>query len=170
MKEVAIAILYQFPTEDAPQPKLLMQLRDPIPGIAYPGHWGLFGGHLEPNESPEEALRRELLEEIQYDAASLIYMGNYGDDQVHRHLFQGPLTVSLENLTLLEGWDMALLSWDEIKTGECYSHKAKQVKPVAVSYTHLRAHETVLDLVCRLLLEKKNRSRRSTMVRSITWH
>ena len=24
----------------------------------------------------------------------------------------------------------------------------------AVSYTHLRAHETVLDLVCRLLLEK----------------
>src|SRR5664280_3655264 len=26
---------------------------------------------------------------------------------------------------------------------------------VSVSYTHLRAHETVLDLVCRLLLEKK---------------
>ena len=24
-----------------------------------------------------------------------------------------------------------------------------------VSYTHLRAHETVLELVCRLLLEKK---------------
>ena len=24
-----------------------------------------------------------------------------------------------------------------------------------VSYTHLRAHETVLDLVCRLLLETK---------------
>ena len=29
----------------------------------------------------------------------------------------------------------------------------------AVSYTHLRAHETVLDLVCRLLLEKKKESR-----------
>ena len=28
-----------------------------------------------------------------------------------------------------------------------------------VSYTHLRAHETVLDLVCRLLLEKKNTSK-----------
>ena len=27
---------------------------------------------------------------------------------------------------------------------------------LSVSYTHLRAHETVLDLVCRLLLEKKN--------------
>ena len=28
----------------------------------------------------------------------------------------------------------------------------------AVSYTHLRAHETVLDLVCRLLLEKKKQT------------
>ena len=27
----------------------------------------------------------------------------------------------------------------------------------SVSYTHLRAHETVLDLVCRLLLETKKR-------------
>ena len=28
-----------------------------------------------------------------------------------------------------------------------------------VSYTHLRAHETVLDLVCRLLLEKKKKQK-----------
>ena len=27
-----------------------------------------------------------------------------------------------------------------------------------VSYTHLRAHETVLDIVCRLLLEKINQA------------
>ena len=31
-----------------------------------------------------------------------------------------------------------------------------------VSYTHLRAHETVLDLVCRLLLEKKKTILQST--------
>ena len=30
--------------------------------------------------------------------------------------------------------------------------------PAPVSYTHLRAHETVLDLVCRLLLEKKKKT------------
>src|SRR5664280_3664052 len=29
-----------------------------------------------------------------------------------------------------------------------------EVEYEPVSYTHLRAHETVLDLVCRLLLEK----------------
>src|SRR5664280_2226882 len=33
--------------------------------------------------------------------------------------------------------------------------KKKDIWPMAVSYTHLRAHETVLDIVCRLLLEKK---------------
>ena len=34
-------------------------------------------------------------------------------------------------------------------------HLIDVVDPDPVSYTHLRAHETVLDLVCRLLLEKK---------------
>src|SRR5450756_2639225 len=29
------------------------------------------------------------------------------------------------------------------------------IRPMTVSYTHLRAHETRHDLVCRLLLEKK---------------
>ena len=33
----------------------------------------------------------------------------------------------------------------------------RAMSSAAVSYTHLRAHETVLDLVCRLLLEKKNK-------------
>ena len=35
-------------------------------------------------------------------------------------------------------------------------HGARRHRVEPVSYTHLRAHETVLDLVCRLLLEKKN--------------
>ena len=36
-----------------------------------------------------------------------------------------------------------------------------EVGAASVSYTHLRAHETVLDLVCRLLLEKKQEGHRS---------
>ena len=36
-------------------------------------------------------------------------------------------------------------------------NEAKELINKAVSYTHLRAHETVLDLVCRLLLEKKKK-------------
>ena len=44
------------------------------------------------------------------------------------------------------------LAWSHIKLGQ-YEHADRALTPV--SYTHLRAHETVLDLVCRLLLEKK---------------
>ena len=35
------------------------------------------------------------------------------------------------------------------------AEKVYALKTKPVSYTHLRAHETVLDIVCRLLLEKK---------------
>ena len=48
--------------------------------------------------------------------------------------------------------------WENPATGHRYVTilGAFNVGNVAsVSYTHLRAHETVLDLVCRLLLEKK---------------
>src|SRR5450756_3199753 len=44
-----------------------------------------------------------------------------------------------------------------------FASKTIEVVPVvpwsiAVSYTHLRAHETRHDLVCRLLLEKKKKN------------
>ncbi len=35
---------------------------------------------------------------------------------------------------------------------------------VQVSYTHLRAQETVLDLVCRLLLEKKKKQTKQCLI------
>ena len=38
---------------------------------------------------------------------------------------------------------------------KAYGHTMTERIDKAVSYTHLRAHETRHDLVCRLLLEKK---------------
>ena len=42
-----------------------------------------------------------------------------------------------------------------LRTGCAARHREPRRSVDAVSYTHLRAHETVLELVCRLLLEKK---------------
>ena len=53
--------------------RYLMQLRDDKPGIFYPDHWGLFGGAVDPGEEPEEALRRELMEELRLEAGALRY-------------------------------------------------------------------------------------------------
>jgi 8-oxo-dGTP pyrophosphatase MutT (NUDIX family) len=47
--------------------RYLMQLRDQRPDIWYPGCWGCFGGALDAGESPLEALRRELREEIELE-------------------------------------------------------------------------------------------------------
>ena len=51
----------------------------------------------------------------------------------------------------LTGSPLRLLSVEQRKGGAIVALEGL----TPVSYTHLRAHETVLDLVCRLLLEKK---------------
>jgi len=45
--------------------ELLLQLRDDRPSLRFGGHWTTFGGAVEAGESPDEAMRRELLEEIE---------------------------------------------------------------------------------------------------------
>jgi 8-oxo-dGTP diphosphatase len=121
---VAICVLYR-------EGKLLMQLRDDIPTILYPGVWGLFGGHMEAGETPEVAMLREVAEEIGYTLpASFSKFGLYADEKVYRNVFQAPLTVSIDQLNLLEGWDLGLLSLAEIEAGEAYSVKAGAKKAI----------------------------------------
>ena len=127
---VAIAILTQ-------ENKVLMQLRDDVPNIIYPGCWGFFGGHLEPNESPEMAVVREIKEEINYKVPmrQMKLFGMYGDrrdsgERIHRHVFRIPLTVPITALTLNEGWDMALLTNTAAEEGGAYSKKAEKWQPM----------------------------------------
>lgn len=47
--------------------RYLLQHRDAISSIFYPDHWGCFGGAIEPDEEPLDALRRELQEELAVD-------------------------------------------------------------------------------------------------------
>lgn len=128
--EVAIAILYQ-------QDQFLLQLRDNIPNIAYPGHWGLFGGHLEPGEVPEVALVRELQEEICYAPQNAVKFGVYEDDRALRHVFAAPLTVGLEALTLMEGWDLGLLTRSDIERGNQFSDRANQIQPLGAIHRRI---------------------------------
>jgi 8-oxo-dGTP pyrophosphatase MutT (NUDIX family) len=99
---VALAILEQ-------DGRFLMQLPPRHPDDLYPGVWGLFGGHLEAGENPEIGLKRELQEEINYEAPSLRHFRCYNDDNLSRYLYHVPLTLELEKLVQTEGQDLALL-------------------------------------------------------------
>ena len=46
--------------------RFLLQQRDDVPGILFPGKIGLFGGHREGNESFLECVVREVHEEISF--------------------------------------------------------------------------------------------------------
>ena len=138
--EVAIAILH---TSD----QFLMQLRDNIPGILYPGHWAFFGGHIDPGETPTEAVKRELWEEIGYTPPWVSKFDCYSDTRVLRHVFHAPLTVDLNQLVLKEGWDMGLLTPQQIRSGRCYSSKADQVRPIGIPHQQI-----LLDFIDRGIL------------------
>ena len=63
---------------------------------------------------------------------------------------------SLFDLIMLDtrNYDRSIttLGWNTHYITELLNHASR----TPVSYTHLRAHETLMNLVCRLLLEKKN--------------
>ena len=40
--------------------RYLLQLRDDVPEIWFPDHWGLFGGAIDRDETREDALYREM--------------------------------------------------------------------------------------------------------------
>ncbi len=129
LPEVAIAILYQ-PCPTTQEPKLLMQLRDNIPTILYPGFWALFGGHIEPGETPEIAVVREIREEIDYELQDFIKFGVFRDETAVRHVYAAPLNAAITELTLNEGWDLGLVSKAELSAGERYSAAAGEIRPI----------------------------------------
>ena len=127
---VAIAILYR-------DDKFLCQLRDDVPYIRYPGRWALFGGHMEPGETPEVAVVRELAEEISYVPASVSFFCCDVEGDVVRHVFHAQLSVDVKDLVLLEGWDMKLLTREEILAGKCFSEQSGDVRLFGIAHQRI---------------------------------
>jgi 8-oxo-dGTP pyrophosphatase MutT (NUDIX family) len=104
----------------------LLQLRDNKPGIYFPAHWGCFGGAIEPHETCEQALVRELHEElaITLEPTSFRYFTRFDFDlsfsglaRLCRSFYEVKLAPSrLADLRLQEGTAMRLFAADEILT------------------------------------------------------
>jgi 8-oxo-dGTP pyrophosphatase MutT (NUDIX family) len=101
--------------------RYIMQLRDDVPDIWYPGHWGLFGGGVDAGEDDIAALRRELREELELELgeARLFAVLNYdlqpiGLDCYFRRYFEVDVTTAAwERAVLHEGSDVRALTGDE---------------------------------------------------------
>ncbi|OFY64007.1 MAG: hypothetical protein A2V46_15595 [Bacteroidetes bacterium RBG_19FT_COMBO_42_7] len=99
--------------------EFLLYLRDGKPGIPFPYHWDLFGGHIEEGETPEQALVREVKEELDYDLKEFKFFKEYlcleGDAYPNiKYIYSGKIKLPIEEMTLLEGEYLQYFSKEEI--------------------------------------------------------
>jgi len=113
MKEIAAIIL------ENDEGKFLLYLRDNKPDIPFPGYWDLIGGHIEEGETPEEALVREVKEELDLDLKEYTFYRKYecltGDAYENiKYIYYGKINLPIEKVTLLEGVRPQYFSKEEI--------------------------------------------------------
>ena len=121
MKKVAKAIIHE-------DDEFLLQLRDDDPSISYPNCWSFFGGEIELGETPWQALRRELEEEIEWrpKQGSFLYYWNNIKYPCLVHLFADPFTGSRQQLVLHEGQSFGWFTLQEIEHMDLVATNTKQ--------------------------------------------
>lgn len=102
-----------------PQGKYLVYLRDNDPNIPFPNHWDLIGGHIEKGELPIEALKREVMEEIEFRLKEYSFWKKYvcvkGDVTPNvKYIFQGTIDKPIEEIPLNEGQYLRFVDEDEL--------------------------------------------------------
>lgn len=104
------------------QQQVLLVLRDNKSSIPFPNTWALLGGYIEENESPEAAIRRELVEELELELREVNFFKSYFWEECDEHIFWTQLNLDISQITLLEGQKLGYFSREEINQLEFASH------------------------------------------------
>lgn len=99
--------------------EILLYLRDNKPNIPFPHHWDLFGGYIDEEETPEQALVREVKEELNYDLKEYKFFKKYDctEGDVHpniKFIYNGKVDKPIKELELQEGEKLQFFSREEI--------------------------------------------------------
>ena len=92
-------------------------MRDDRPDIAAPGQWSLFGGVIAEGETPREAIRRELWEELCLRPARFQslgfrdYFAEFEKEVIRNWLFLSDVTRIWKTHSLREGRGAAVFSF-----------------------------------------------------------
>jgi 8-oxo-dGTP diphosphatase len=101
--------------------KILLQLRDDRPDILYPGCWTTFGGAVEDGETPDAALYRELLEEIELELPMKFWRVEDIPIEIHGHqiivenfTYVGYINRAASDIKLNEGQALGYFGLDDL--------------------------------------------------------
>ena len=98
--------------------KILLELRDDKPDILFPNHWTLVGGGIANGESAEDAVKREVSEELNYELNEAEFISTcVSHDEsppAEINLFFGKINCEIEDLELKEGQEIRFFSFDQL--------------------------------------------------------
>jgi 8-oxo-dGTP diphosphatase len=112
MKRIAQVLLFDRDR------KLLIYLRDDKPDIPFPNHWDFFGGHVEEGETPEDAMVREVKEELGIELTEWQFFSRYectqGDVYPNiKYIYRANIDKRPAELVLSEGQKLTSIAMEE---------------------------------------------------------
>ena len=133
MKKIAAIIL------ENDKGQFLLALRDNKPGIPFPNHWDLIGGHVENGETPDQALAREFKEELDLELKEYTFFKKFdcfsGDAYPNiKYIYSGKINIPIEEITLLEGERPQYFSREEIPNVKF----ANIIKTIVMEYINFK--------------------------------
>lgn len=114
MKKVSLIILKN-------DNKILLYLRDKKHGISHPNYWSLIGGTIEKNETPLQAIKREIKEEINSKVKNIELVEKIkviNNPLCKDHIifiFKGDINKEANDIDLNEGQKIAYFTSSELK-------------------------------------------------------
>jgi len=123
MKEKSVCIIIENSKLE-----ILLLLRDDKPSIKFPNQWVTLGGMIEEGETPENAIKRELKEEIGIDLQRFALFKVYEWPEKTEWVYSAKLNLVPEKIDLHEGQKIKFFSKKDIEKMNLAFHDSDILK------------------------------------------